>query len=76
MLYHEATFLHDMLDRANETHHTTALQAGTIAKSVGAKKLLVGHFSSRYKTLGAILEEAKTVFDNTELATEGLTFKI
>jgi ribonuclease Z len=75
-LYHEATFLHEMLDRAMETHHTTALQAAQIAKIVGAKKLLIGHFSSRYKTLNGLLEEAQTVFEHTSLAVEGLTFKI
>ncbi|WP_316767257.1 ribonuclease Z [Pedobacter frigiditerrae] len=75
-LYHEATFLHEMLDRAKETHHTTALQAAEVAKIVGAKKLLIGHFSSRYKTLSELLDEAKTVFPKTELAIEGLTFEI
>lgn len=75
-LYHEATFLHEMLERANETHHTTALQAAQIAKKVGAKKLILGHFSSRYKTLGPILEEAKTVFGHVELAFEGHTYQI
>ena len=75
-LYHEATFLHEMLDRAKETHHTTALQAAQVATIVGAKKLLIGHFSSRYKTLGALLDEARSVFENTELATEGITFEI
>jgi ribonuclease Z len=75
-LYHEATFLHDMLDRANETHHTTALQAAQIASQVGAKKLIIGHYSSRYKTLIELLEEAKTVFENTQLAIEGNTYQI
>ncbi|MES2419178.1 MAG: ribonuclease Z [Bacteroidota bacterium] len=75
-LYHEATFLHEMLERAKETHHTTALQAAQIAGIVGAKKLLIGHFSSRYKTLAPILEEARTAFENTELATEGNTYQI
>lgn len=75
-LYHEATFLHDMLDRANETHHTTAQQAAEIATKVNAKKLLIGHFSSRYKTLEGLLEEAKNGFENTQLATEGKTFEI
>ncbi|MFD0941195.1 ribonuclease Z [Pedobacter boryungensis] len=75
-LYHEATFLHEMLERANETHHTTALQAAEVAKIVNAKKLLIGHFSSRYKSLNELLEEAKTVFQNTELAIEGITFQI
>ncbi|GGI25996.1 ribonuclease Z [Pedobacter mendelii] len=75
-LYHETTFMHDLLDRANETHHTTALQAGEVAKIVGAKKLLIGHFSSRYKTLQMILEETQSVFENTELAIEGRTFQL
>lgn len=75
-LYHEATFLHEMLDRANETHHTTALQAAQIAQKVGAKKLLIGHFSSRYKVLSPLLEEAQSVFEPTELAIEGRTFEI
>ncbi|MDQ1138939.1 ribonuclease Z [Pedobacter agri] len=75
-LYHEATFMHDLLDRANETHHTTALQAGEIAKINGIKKLLIGHFSSRYKTLQMLLEEAQSAFDNTDLAVEGRTFQL
>lgn len=75
-LYHEATFMHDLLDRAKETHHTTALQAGEIAKINGVKKLLIGHFSSRYKTLQMLLEETQSVFENTELAVEGRTFHL
>jgi len=76
LLYHEATFAHDMLDRAKETHHTTALQAGEIAKICNVKKLIIGHFSARYKTLNELLEEAVSVFPNTELAIEGRTFII
>ncbi len=76
LLYHEATFLQNMLERANETHHTTALQAGEIALKTNAKKLLIGHFSARYKTLTELLDEARSVFPNTELAIEGRTFMI
>jgi ribonuclease Z len=76
MLYHEATFLNNMLDRAGETHHTTALQAGQIALKTKAKKLLIGHFSARYKTLNELLDEARSVFPETELAIEGKTFVI
>lgn len=75
-LYHEATFLHEMIDRAKETHHTTALQAAQIANIVGAKQLLIGHFSSRYKTLNTLLDEAQAEFPNTALALEGNTFQI
>lgn len=76
LLYHEATFLNAMLDRAKETHHTTALQAGEIALNNRAKKLLIGHFSARYKVLDELLEEARSVFPHTELAIEGKTFVI
>ena len=76
LLYHESTFLNDMLDRAKETHHTTALQAGEIALKTNARKLLIGHFSARYKTLNELLDEARSVFPETELAIEGKTFSI
>jgi ribonuclease Z len=76
MLYHEATFMNDMLARAEETFHTTALQAGEIALKANVKKLLIGHFSARYRDLNPLLEEARSVFHDTLLAVEGQTFHI
>jgi ribonuclease Z len=76
LLYHEATFMHDMADRAQATYHTTSLQAAEIAKKAEVKKLLIGHFSARYKNLSLLLDEARSVFPNTELALEGLKFGI
>lgn len=76
LLYHEATFLHDMLPRATETFHTTSLQAAQIALKVNAKKLLIGHFSARYKELEPLLIECESVFKNAALALEGATFTI
>ncbi|WP_158828445.1 ribonuclease Z [Mucilaginibacter lacusdianchii] len=76
LLYHEATFLHNMLDRANKTHHTTAWQAGQVAIKTEAKSLLIGHFSARYKSLNELLDEAKSVFPETELAIEGKTYPV
>ncbi|MBS7563090.1 ribonuclease Z [Mucilaginibacter sp. Bleaf8] len=76
LLYHEATFLHNMLDRANVTHHTTAWQAGQVAAITQAKSLLIGHFSARYKSLIELLDEAKSVFPETELAIEGRTYTV
>lgn len=70
-LYHEATFLHELIERAKETFHTTALQAGTIANKANVKQLMIGHFSARYKELDLLLAEAKTAFNNTVLAVEG-----
>jgi len=71
LLYHESTFLHEELEKANMTHHSTALQAATIAHKAKVKKLVIGHYSARYKDLQPLLEEARTVFENTHLAIEG-----
>lgn len=71
LLYHEATFLNELLPRAKETYHTTALQAGTIAQKAQVHQLMIGHYSARYKDLQPLLEEAKSVFDNTILSVEG-----
>lgn len=75
-LYHEATFLHERVDRAKETHHTTALEAALVAKQINAKKLLIGHFSARYKDLTPLLLEAQTIFENTDIARQGQTYQV
>jgi ribonuclease Z len=74
LLYHEATFMHNMLERAQKTYHTTALQAATIAQKAEVHQLMLGHYSARYKDLEPLLEEAKSVFSNTILAVEGESF--
>jgi len=76
LLYHEATFMNDKIERAAETFHTTAAQAATIAKKADVKRLIVGHFSARYKNLYPLLDEAKEIFVNTSLAIEGDRFTI
>ncbi len=76
LLYHEATFADDMSDRAKDTQHSTAKQAALIAKGGNVKKLMIGHFSSRYKDPELLLAEAKEVFPNTFLAEEGVRFPI
>jgi len=76
VLYHESTFMHDKIQRAQETMHTTAKQAGIVAQKAKVKKLLIGHFSSRYEDLTELLREAQLEFANTQIAEEGKTFKI
>ena len=76
ILYHEATFATKEKERAKATFHTTAAQAAEIALQANAKKLIIGHFSSRYDNDNELLTEAKEFFANTELATEGKCFKI
>ena len=76
LLYHEATFMEADGHRAAETFHCTASQAAQIAQLSGAKKLLLGHFSSRYPDLSDLLAEAQTVFPNSILSEEGITYPI
>lgn len=76
LLYHEATFLQDKEDRAKETFHSTAMQAATIARMAQVKKLLIGHYSARYKETEPFLIEAKAEFQNTELAHTGSVVEI
>ena len=76
LLYHEATFLHELLERATQTYHCTALQAAQLAKDAEVSRLLIGHFSARYKELDPLLIEAQSIFKETELALEGRKFKV
>ncbi len=75
-LYHEATFTEDMKEWAVKTSHSTALDAAKIAKMANAGKLIIGHFSSRYKTTELFLKEAQREFENTEVAVDGKTYPI
>ncbi len=76
VLYHESTFLEDQTERAKKTYHSTAKQAAEIAKRAHVKLLLLGHFSARYRNLEDFLTEAKSIFDNCALATDGKKFII
>lgn len=76
LLYHEATFLHDRLARATETHHSTSVQAGQIAQMAEVGQLMIGHFSARYNEVDALLTEARMFFENTVEAVEGQTIAI
>jgi ribonuclease Z len=76
LLYHESTFLSDLNHKAENTLHSTAKDAGEFAKLNGAKKLIIGHFSSRYKDLRPLEAEAQKIFPDTSLALEGQTFKV
>ena len=76
LLFHEATFAEDAAPRAKETFHTTASQAAQIARDAEVKKLLIGHFSARYDDEQVLLEEARPVFPNTQLAKETLCISV
>jgi len=76
MLYHEATYLKDLEERATNRYHCTTIQAAAIAKSAGVGQLLIGHFSSKYDRLDDFEKEAREVFPNTNLAIEGVTYLV
>ena len=76
VLYHEATFGQEYVQRAHETLHSTAEEAALIARAAGVKKLILGHYSSRYDDEQCLLDEARAVFPDTELAMEGKVFSI
>ncbi|HZH87089.1 MAG TPA: ribonuclease Z [Brumimicrobium sp.] len=76
LLYHEATFNDKDSERAAETFHSTAKQAATIALKANAKRLILGHFSARYRTMDDHLEEAKSIFDRVYIPEDGEFFNV
>ncbi|MCC9134954.1 ribonuclease Z [Pontibacter silvestris] len=76
LLYHEATFTDDLRERAAYTFHSTARQAAEMAAAAQVHRLILGHFSVRYKDLTPLLTEAKELFIEVELATEGSIFSV
>jgi ribonuclease Z len=76
LLYHETTYLKDLQEQAGKRFHSTTIQAATIALLAGVHRLIIGHFSSKYEKLQAFEVEAREVFPNTDLALEGVTYKV
>ena len=76
MLYHEATYDASMQKMAKLRGHSSTTDAAKVAKMAGAGKLLIGHFSSRYKELEPLLQECREIFTETYIAEEKQTFTI
>ena len=76
LLYHEATFADSEKERAAQTFHSTARQAAQAASDAGVKRLLIGHYSSRYETPDILLKEACELFPETIAAKEGMVIHI
>ena len=76
LVYHESTYLSEHEEKALLRFHATAAQAATIARLANAKRLIIGHFSSKYTELEPFAEEARQVFPATELALEGTTYLV
>ena len=76
LLYHEATFLDAAAANAVATHHSTAKEAAEVAQRLEAERLIVGHFSARYRELDEHLAESQRYFPASELALEGTVFQV
>lgn len=76
LLYHEATFANEDAPLAHETFHSTSGQAAEMAAEAGVGKLLIGHFSSRYKDISVLEEEAREVFPNATAVNDGDSFEV
>ena len=76
ILYHETTFAHRDQTLAHETFHSTTIQAADIAARAGAGKLLMGHFSSRYKKITELQDEAREVFPDAIAVNDGEVFHV
>ncbi len=71
----EATFIENDRESADVSTHMTAGEAGKLAKSSKSKKLVLTHFSTRYKSKAEHLKEAKKEFENTVLGHDFLEVK-
>ena len=76
LLYHESTYSKEEINLAHETKHSTSEEAAKMAKLAGAKKLLLGHFSPRYKNVDFFENEAKEIFKNSFICHDGDIFDI
>jgi ribonuclease Z len=76
LLYHEATFGDDNEELAMKTGHSTARQAAAVARDAGVGRLILGHFSARYRSPAMLEEEARQVFPLSEAAREGSIYDI
>lgn len=76
LLYHESTFPAEMTEMAERTFHSTTLQAAQVAKDAAVKRLVVGHYSSRFNSVDFYLDEIQTIFPDARLAHDGDVIEI
>lgn len=76
LLYHEATYGDDRTDKAGVYFHSTARQAAQVARDANAGHLIIGHYSARYEDESVLLNQAREVFEKTDLTDEQVVFDV
>jgi len=74
LLISESTWLEK--DKLQDKEHLSAKDAGKLAKQAKVKKLILTHFSQRYKDMSGLLKECKKEFKNVEVAKDLMSFEI
>jgi len=73
---HESTYSNAEKELAKLRYHSTSIEAATVAKKAGAKRLLLTHPSARYRDEKILVGEARKVFKNTEIAKDGMIINL
>ena len=76
VIYHEATYLQELSDQAALRHHSTTVEAASVARDAGAEKLLIGHYSSRNSDIKAYEAECRTIFPETYATSDGESYEL
>jgi ribonuclease Z len=76
VLYYETTFMNELAEMAEITGHSTAGQAGKVARAAGVSCLITGHYSSRYKDVASLVAEAGEEFSAVVQAEEGKKYDL
>lgn len=75
VIYHETTYLQELSDQAVLRHHSTTVEAATVARDAGAAKLLIGHYSSRNSDIRAYEAECRGIFPQTYATSDGESYE-
>lgn len=76
LLIHEASFLEELKQRAKETKHSTARDAGRIAEMARCKRLVLTHISARHKDEAKLENEARMEFNDVTVANDLMEIEI
>ncbi len=72
----DSTYSDDLLDKAKENYHSTAVEAARLAKNAGVSNLILTHFSARYEDPEALVAEAKALHNSVIAAKDLLEIEI